>query len=1366
MAFATTTKARAFQSISLLLIVLFMKSSFARPKLATQTEVGARKFLTILSSKILSEDEIKNMSSVSSTKNDGVLTGVAMEAMSTAQQKSVTPKNKMSHSLISKASGTTQAPTHDHQAENSSETRGCTRNTDPTPKLGTAEYFKSVCQLDAKLSIPHLITNGSRLEWIGSENAAFCMWLIDVTASGLGGLVLQFDKVALQRGRKAAEDDTVTVYKCLQDQVSKKLAHVQGSLPVSPILVPSERVLIHLVAHGRQKMVENNAWNDSHEHQSRFSLSYSAHSVQLLPPQVSSETIGRYNCSPPYDVPRAIRCDKVEQCAQGEDEKNCSYKDTQCREGWIPVESENICLKFVFPRLQVSPQEAKNECEYEQGQLASLYTPKITQFVVKLVSLSGYKEVVVGLVKIENYVKDLLDRFPVLRSEILISALRIYRFLWFWPRGKILELNGPLLHAQGTQLNCTTLQLRPGVYLKPVRCSEKLEGYVCMTEKRSVSRAINDPVRTLRLHLKPPSNTAQAFPGIKCTDGSFVKDFTECPRYIEANETRQGIAQTRRYSCTSEASVAYSAVCNGFGDCLNESDENNCINFHRRFPKTSSRIFLCSDGKSVFLLEQRCNGQSDCWDGSDEQNCRECAEGLVLNPQYGCIPRKYEDYNSAATTGNVTSISDDVLRGLIADDFKMKTTLRVLELDGYGFGTVKSTSAQHCPETHFRCQDGLCIPSYMLGSIIVSSCLHSIGAGTFKTILVCPGYYRCYGFNQMCIHPDYMCDGVNHCPIKDDEIYCNVTCPSRCTCTGLEFKCDKMFEVTDKHRFLRYLDLSNALRPPLDDILQMHYLSFLNLSSCGFRYINFTKKQTFEYWKLIVLDLSFNGLKAIPYALMSPSALLHLNLSGNPFVATLLVDSFKRGDFYFQKTLWSLSLSDMNFLSIPQGTFAYFRILTFLDLSGNAIENFTSDMFDGLATLRTLILDDHRLCCVYRSQHSNPMTCEAPVDELSSCSDLLSSGFLRVILWLQSLMAVVGNVGVFVFRVCLDTEKTSTGYRVLIINLCTADLLMGIYMTIIGAADAHYLGRYLWEQDLWTESSLCKAAGLMALLSSEVSVFIICLVTVDRFLVLRFPFQHRLHLTSRSAMVLCGFVWTVGAMLAVVPLLPITKHWEFYSQTGICLPLPITRKQFPGQTYSFSVFIVLNFILFLFIGAGQLSIYRAIRNTPMVGRTQRRRQDMAIARRLFLIAFTDFCCWFPVGLMGLLAARGTPIPGELNVWTAVLVLPINSALNPFLYTLNVLLEKRQKGREERKMQNILGRIHVEINTWPEEKVIQMSRCCELAMKRFESAETELSHAGNGQQGRNTTEPSTRLRVEPTCCPDGAALPPRVSSSLN
>ena len=78
-------------------------------------------------------------------------------------------------------------------------------------------------------------------------------------------------------------------------------------------------------------------------------------------------------------------------------------------------------------------------------------------------------------------------------------------------------------------------------------------------------------------------------------------------------------------------------------------------------------------------------------------------------------------------------------------------------------------------------------------------------------------------------------------------------------------------------------------------------------------------------------------------------------------------------------------------------------------------------------------------------------------------------------------------------------------------------------------------------------------------MSTEVSAFIICLITLDRFLALRFPFSS-LHFSRSSALVASATVWMVGVALATVPLLPLTSHWEFYSQTGICIPLPVNKS--------------------------------------------------------------------------------------------------------------------------------------------------------------------------------------------------------------
>ncbi|XP_076466146.1 uncharacterized protein LOC143297615 [Babylonia areolata] len=222
---------------------------------------------------------------------------------------------------------------------------------------------------------------------------------------------------------------------------------------------------------------------------------------------------------------------------------------------------------------------------------------------------------------------------------------------------------------------------------------------------------------------------------------------------------------------------------------------------------------------------------------------------------------------------------------------------------------------------------------------------------------------------------------------------------------------------------------------------------------------------------------------------------------------------------------------------------------------------------------------------------------------------------------------------------------------------------------------------------------VCPKTGFLGLVSSEVAAMVICLITLDRLLVLYFPFKSQFHLKGRSSLVVCGIVWVLGLSIATAPLL---LNLDFYGETSICLPLPVTRQRFSGQYYAFGIFIVLNFLFFVLIGTGQIVIYYTVCNASKLAGAQRRSQEFTIARRLFLVVVTDFCCWFPIGLMGLLANRGVPIPGVVNVWAAIFILPLNSALNPFLYTLNAVLEKRRNAQLQQRTRKILGNMQSEL----------------------------------------------------------------------
>ena len=579
----------------------------------------------------------------------------------------------------------------------------------------------------------------------------------------------------------------------------------------------------------------------------------------------------------------------------------------------------------------------------------------------------------------------------------------------------------------------------------------------------------------------------------------------------------------------------------------------------------------------------------------------------------------------------------------------------------------------------------------------------------------CPGLYLCRG-STVCLHVTHVCDGWSQCPQLDDEKFCKLPCPQDCVCHGHSYLCRHALSLSS-HTQLRFLHASGSGLQPRD-LRSNILLIYLNLASCQLTHIGNT---TFP--NLQTFDLSFNNLKTVNVINMKHvPKVTSLSLAGNPLL--FIFDTGEQSADYTVDTLLELDLSFIEMKKMNPSVFRVFSKLQFLNLSNNNVHQLEGEGFQSLPSLRVLdvrgcpftsipksiylglnslqsvLTDNYKLCCPATFPVGVVVDqCLAPSDEISSCDALLRSDLYRFSLAAFAALATAGNILSLVLRKLILKAKQESGYSVFVTHLCVSDLLMGVYLVIIGAADRFYLNTYLWEDTNWRESVTCKVAGFLSLLSSEVSASIICLVTLDRFLVLQFPFS-RLRFQRHSAQKGCLLLWVTGIALAAVPLLPATSSWKFYSQTGICIPLPVTRQDFPGDDYAFAIMIIFNFVLFLFIAVGQLAIYMAVRGQSMADKkdSDRRSQELAVARRLFIVVVSDFFCWFPIGLLGLLASRGVPISGEVSVGMAVVVLPLNSALNPFLYSLGVIQARRARAREQKLLKTIVEKRAQDKNT--------------------------------------------------------------------
>lgn len=230
--------------------------------------------------------------------------------------------------------------------------------------------------------------------------------------------------------------------------------------------------------------------------------------------------------------------------------------------------------------------------------------------------------------------------------------------------------------------------------------------------------------------------------------------------------------------------------------------------------------------------------------------------------------------------------------------------------------------------------------------------------------------------------------------------------------------------------------------------------------------------------------------------------------------------------------------------------------------------------------------------------------------------------------------------------------------RFLVCNLAAADFFMGIYLGLLAVVDASTLGKFRMFAIPWQMSLGCQLAGFLAVLSSELSVYTLAVITLER----NYAITHAMHLNKRLSLKHAGYIMTVGWMfalsMALLPLFGVSDYRKF----AICLPFETTDR----ASLAYVVFLMfINGLAFLILMGCYLKMYCAIKGSHAWNSN-----DSRIAKRMALLVFTDFLCWSPIAFFSLTAVFGLQLISleEAKVF-AVFILPLNSCCNPFLYAI-------------------------------------------------------------------------------------------------
>ncbi|XP_072175789.1 relaxin receptor 2-like [Diadema setosum] len=382
--------------------------------------------------------------------------------------------------------------------------------------------------------------------------------------------------------------------------------------------------------------------------------------------------------------------------------------------------------------------------------------------------------------------------------------------------------------------------------------------------------------------------------------------------------------------------------------------------------------------------------------------------------------------------------------------------------------------------------------------------------------------------------------------------------------------------------------------------------------------------------------------------------------------------------------------------------------LLLLSIEGNPLEHVAPGSFKNLVALRNLYAFDPRICCV--APEKAVCTLRLPAHPLFTCRlTFLQDLPTKIFIWILGISALIGNSYVIIQRLLAKFSRdTAKVQSILILNLAISDFLMGIYLLILATMDIVISDSYFWEgrAEEWRTSSICQAAGFISVLSSETSVFLITIISFDRVIAVLFPFSQR-RLSVKSAHVVVGSTWGLALLLSIFAAVLNYLNPDAYGLSDVCVGLPLIRKNSglksvvdentfteigfvlhktiaaaSESTWQFSIvlFLGVNFFCFSVVLIAYIIIFIWVRVTRNnAGRKDSEGAEIKMAAKMSLLVGTDFFCWMPIIILGILVQSNiVTLSSDVYAWLVVFVLPINSSINPYLYTIVDATTHKQK----------------------------------------------------------------------------------------
>ena len=508
----------------------------------------------------------------------------------------------------------------------------------------------------------------------------------------------------------------------------------------------------------------------------------------------------------------------------------------------------------------------------------------------------------------------------------------------------------------------------------------------------------------------------------------------------------------------------------------------------------------------------------------------------------------------------------------------------------------------------------------------------------FCTNTTCPGLLRCR-YDDVCVHPVEICDGVNHCLMSaDDESLCNVThCPTYCICIGVVIKCrDKLpkhgqISQNATQFILREIEIPHNL-----NLKYFKKLRYLHIMRCHFiSYI--VDSQTFAgLFQIIALNIIDTNVIYLPnYIFKDLINMVEFQIRGTHIM------KIYHSSFEGFSDIVNLDLSQLSILYLEEAPFRNARQLVHLNLSNNLLEKLSSKTFIGLTRiqsidlrhniisaiassclsgikLRATLYFDHSAHCCYSDKQ---VLCLATDEDNSVCSRIFGTHWIETVSMAVSVVVLCLSLTNILF---LLSQSKSGSYIALLVHLTISDAMPICYVLVLSIASKIYQNNYIYLNHSWVDSSLCYGLRVFVVASLIQSKIIALIIVQTQLIATKFVFKSAELLTRRNISITLLLTWLISTVIGIL------KCTLTSTMGMLCFPVFEFDFQNKYDIFGFVGLMLMLFLVIIAISCMYLAMIRHVyASSKRVGDSEKRRKNLDILkRRSFSFVCIEFFLWF------------------------------------------------------------------------------------------------------------------------------------------